>query len=168
MVAGQNGDKPQPGKGRAMPNARPPTEKAAAERVPVHRYRRVVLAVGLLASVSTAWLVWRSPVLADPKVTAPLRGLLVLTWVLAGTYTWVHRPTNRFGPLLICVAGAYAVTSLTAFPERPVYAVGRLALALLIVVLAYAALAFPSGHPSGRGRRLIVTAAGAVALLWGG
>src|SRR4051794_30274570 len=145
-------------------DARPPTEKAAAERLPVHRYRGVVLAVGLLASVSTAWVVSQSPVLADASVTGPLRGLLVLTWLVAGTYTWVHRPTNRFGPLLIGVALLYAASSLTAFDERPVYAVGRLALALFTVALAYTALAFPSGRLTASGRAFVLAAAGAGAL----
>src|SRR3954468_16317832 len=91
----------------------------------------VLVGVSTFAALLSAWAVWQSPVVADPKVAGPLRGLLVLSWALAGAYSWSRKPASRFGLLMIMIALVYSAGAATAFRERPLYVLGRLDLVVM-------------------------------------
>jgi signal transduction histidine kinase len=99
--------------------------------------------LGALAAMATIISGWNSSVVADPKITAAVKGVLVACYVAVGAYTWWRRPRSRLGPLVATVGFLYTVTALTASARPLPYSIGRLAVAVLVLYLVYLFLCFP-------------------------
>jgi signal transduction histidine kinase len=99
--------------------------------------------VGVAATGLTYWAVERSSVLVDPTGTAVLRALFVASYTAVGLYTWIRTPARRLGPLVTGVGLFFALVSFEASPRPWLFAFGRLALAALVVFMAYVFLCFP-------------------------
>jgi signal transduction histidine kinase len=146
----------------------------AAPAVAVARSGRAVLRtttvaiVGAVACVLTAagvGLADASGVDAWTLVRAATVGL----YVAIGTYTWWRRPASRFGAMLAETGLLFALASLNASTDPLAHTIGRVALAVVVLYLAYAFLCFPRDRlESPLERRLMgafVVAAGALWLV---
>jgi signal transduction histidine kinase len=129
-----------------------------------------LILIGLLGAVSTAaaaWIVWDSPTIRSPEATAVVKALLVAGYVGVGVYTWWRRPLSRLGPLVATAGFLYALTALAASTDSWRFTLGRLALALLVVYLAYLFLCFPRDRLSSElERRFVVGFAAASVVVW--
>jgi signal transduction histidine kinase len=143
------------------------TASAARTRVPRSYAVGGLLAAGAVATTATVWLVVRSPILLNAHSTGIVRGMLIATWVAAGTYMWWQRPESRFGLLLAGAAYIFAVTSLMGSDDALAYTTGRVVLAGFIVFLGYIYLCFPGDRlVARRDRRFIGALAAATVGLW--
>jgi signal transduction histidine kinase len=136
----------------------------AAERLTAAAPRSVaVLAVaGASAAVLAGWLVWQSPLVAQPHATALAKSVIVAAYVGVGVYTLARRQASRLGPLIVGAGFLYAVTSLTGVDGSFTYTVGRIALAALVLYFAYLFASFPRGRPQARIERGFVVASAAL------
>ncbi|HEX6680824.1 MAG TPA: sensor histidine kinase [Gaiellaceae bacterium] len=126
-----------------------------------------LLTAGALATVATTWLVFRSPILLNAHSTGILRGLLIASWVVAGTYMWWQRPESRLGLLLAGAGYVYAATSLMASDDALAYTVGRVTLAGFLLLFAYIYLCFPGDRLVARLDQRFIGAFGAATIvLW--
>jgi signal transduction histidine kinase len=125
------------------------------------------LVLGGSASVFAGWIVWTSPLVADPHGMGVLKGLLVACYVGVGAYTWWRRPSSRLGPLIAGAGFLYAVTSLAAIDRSLPYTIGRLALSAQVLLLAYLFVSFPRERPSTLlERRFVELSAQGLAAVW--
>ena len=84
-----------------------------------------------------------------------------------GAYTWWRRPGSRFGIIVAETGLGFAVASLNASSDSLAHTIGRVALAAVVVYLAYAFLCFPRDRlETPVERRLIGAFAVATAALW--
>ena len=126
-----------------------------------------LLAAGAVATTLTIWFVVRSPILIHATGMGVLRGILIATWVAAGTYMWWQRPGRRLGLLLAGAAYIYAAASLTASGDALAYTIGRVTLAGFLVLFAYIYLCFPGDRLVARlDQRIIGAFAAATVVLW--
>src|SRR4029453_9163555 len=126
-----------------------------------------LLLAGAVASTATIWFVARSPIAVDADWIGIVRGVLVATWVGAGTYMWWRRSESRLGLLVAGVALLYAGTSLMASANGVTPTLGRLVLAAVVVVFAYVFLCFPGDRlVAARDRLFIGAFAIATVVLW--
>jgi signal transduction histidine kinase len=122
--------------------------------------------VGLLAAVAAVVASGGTPV-GRPDAAQLLRGLVVAEYVLVGTYTTWRRPASRFGLYLTGVGLLYSVAALTASNDPLAHSVGRVALAGLVLCLAYVCLCFPNDSLGSRLERRLFAGLGlATAFLW--
>jgi signal transduction histidine kinase len=110
------------------------------------RYLAVVVAVGLIATGLTVWIVAWSTVLASPATTAAARGLFIGIYLLVGAYLWWRQPVGRMGPLLVAAAYLYALSSANASGDEAWFALGMTMWVAYIVLLAYVFLTYPRGR----------------------
>src|SRR4051812_2008847 len=109
------------------------------------------------AIVAGIVVVGDSDVLADPRLSAGVRGAFVLVNVVGGAYTWWRRPGSGFGPLLAATGLLFALTSLNAFADPLAFTLGRVAYAAVMFALVYVCLCFPRGRlGSAPDRRFVV------------
>jgi signal transduction histidine kinase len=143
---------------RTLPRARPaPRAYAIAGLV----------AAGAGATTASVWTVSRSSVLVDAQSVGILHGILIASWIVAGSYMWWQRPGNRLGLLVAGAGFVYASTSLMASGDGFVYTVGRVFLAIFLVYYAYVYLCFPGDRlVAYRDRRFIGGLALATAVVW--
>ena len=93
--------------------------------------------------------------------------LLVAGYSGVGVYTWWRRPRSRLGPLVAIGGFLYALTALVASTESWRFTVGRLALAVLVVFIAYLFLCFPRDRLGSKlERRFMLAFASASAVAW--
>jgi signal transduction histidine kinase len=96
-----------------------------------------------------------------------VRAALVCSYVAIGTYTWWRRPASRFGAMLAETGLLFAVASLNASTDELAHTVGRVALAVVVLYLAYAFLCFPRDRlESPLERRLMMGFVAATGALW--
>ncbi|HSD77595.1 MAG TPA: histidine kinase [Solirubrobacteraceae bacterium] len=127
----------------------------------------LVALAGLVATVVTVAVTAHSTTLADPVASAVVRGFDVASWIGVGLVTWHRRPEIRLGPLMIAVGAMFSAGTLMALASPAAFLVGRVAWALLPLLLLVTFLSFPSGRIEARGsRRLIAVAAAWLAAVW--
>jgi signal transduction histidine kinase len=131
--------------------------------------RRVAIAAaslaGAAAAAATAVNVGSDPV--EPDAWSLVRGLLVVSYVAAGVYTWWRRPSSLFGLMLAQLGLLYALSSLSASNVESVHSVGRVSHAAYVVGLAYVFLCFPRDSLATQlERRLVGVLAASTAVVW--
>jgi signal transduction histidine kinase len=125
-----------------------------------------VATVGAVACVVTAAGVGLGEA-AGVDAWTLVRAALVGSYVAVGTYTWWRRPGSRFGAMLAETGLLFAVASLNASTDALAHTIGRVALAAMVLYLAYAFLCFPRDRlQSTVERRLIGAFAVVTAALW--
>ena len=89
------------------------------------------------------------------------------TLFTVGIWSLARRPHDRFGRLLVALGVIYGVSMLNGSDSSLAYSIGRTVLPFGEVMVAYTALAFPSGRLTRRGDRLVISAfAAVVVLVW--
>jgi signal transduction histidine kinase len=122
--------------------------------------------LGLLAAAAAVVASGGTPV-GRPDAAQLLRGLLVAEYVLVGTYTTWRRPGSRFGLYLTGIGLLYSVAALSASNDPLAHSVGRIALAAVVVCLAYVFLCYPNdGLGTRLERRLFAVLGLTIALVW--
>jgi signal transduction histidine kinase len=118
---------------------------------------RVALAVAtaLLCGIVVAVTLAGAP--PDERMIAVVVfGLLVGAPLVVGFAAWQVNPDDRFARLLIAAGAMFSVTALSQSGDSVLYSVGRVAVWLVVPVLLYLMLAFPSGRlVARRDRRLM-------------
>ena len=95
------------------------------------------------------------------------RGAVVVSYAFVGAYTWWRRPSSRFGPFMILLAALFFLAAFAASAESVSHSFGRVAHAVLVVVLTYVFLCFPNDRlGSNVERRLVLLLAVASAVAW--
>jgi signal transduction histidine kinase len=126
-----------------------------------------VVVLGAVAAVATTVSGWHSPLVNEPEATAAAKGLIVAAYVTVGAYTWWQRPRSRLGPLVASVGFLYTVTALTASARPLPFAIGRLAVAVLVVYFVYLFLCFPRDRLySSFEERFVLAFAAATGVVW--
>ena len=127
---------------------------------------RVAVAVmtALLSAGAVALTLTGAP---DERAAAAVFGLLVAAPMIVGLVAWDVHPDDRFARLL-CAAGAmFSLTALSQSDVGVLYSVGRVAVWLVVPMLLYLMLAFPSGRLAGGwDRRVMIAVAALVATLY--
>ena len=96
-----------------------------------------------------------------------VRAAMVGSYVAVGTYTWWRRPGSRFGAMLAETGLLFAVASLNASTDELAHTIGRVALAVVVLYLAYGFLCFPRDRlETAVERRLIGAFTVVAAALW--
>jgi signal transduction histidine kinase len=125
------------------------------------------LGAGAAVTTATIWVVDKSSVIVNPETASVLRGILVVSWIAAGTYMWWQWREGRLGLLVAGAGFFYATTSLMASADKLTFTIGRVLLAAFLVYLAYVYLCFPGGRlVGGRDRWLIGSFGVATAVVW--
>ena len=125
-----------------------------------------VAAVGAVATVLTAAGAGLGDA-AGVDAWTLVRAAMVGSYVAVGTYTWWRRPASRFGAMLAETGLLFAVAALNASTDELAHTVGRVALAVIAVYLAYAFLCFPRDRlETSLERRLVAAFAGVTGVLW--
>jgi signal transduction histidine kinase len=120
---------------------------------------RLALALAALAAGGlTAMLTLTGGVAEAPSLEATLGLIIGLAWCFTGLAEWQRRPTNRIGPLMICLGFAWFGSQLEYAEYAPLFTIGQLLTALHIAFFAHVLLAFPSGRLEGRLARGVVIA----------
>lgn len=133
-------------------------------RVPI---LSAVALAGVAATVITASVVARSPILLHPTEMAFLDSVTVAIWVGAGTYVWWQRPDSRLGPLMVALGFLCAGYSLAASGNEVLFTLGMVVSDAIIVAYAYVFLCFPSGRLESPLERWFMAAfALSMTLLW--
>jgi signal transduction histidine kinase len=105
-----------------------------------------LVVAGTVASGATVALVAGSDVLTHPHPNAVVRGMAVALFAWVGAYTWWRRPDSALGLLVAGTGLSFSLTSLMALDESLPFTLGRVALALFIVLTAYVFVCFPRDH----------------------
>jgi signal transduction histidine kinase len=101
---------------------------------------------------------------ADERLmTAVVFGLLVAAPMIVGLVALDVHPDDRFARLLIAAGAMFSLTALSQSGNDVLYSVGRVAVWLVVPVLLYLMLAFPSGRLVARRDRRLMTAVWALA-----
>ena len=101
----------------------------------------------------------------DERVTtAAVFGLLVAAPILVGLGAWRMHADDRFARLLVVAGATFSLTALSQSGNDVLYSVGRIAGWLVVPVLLFLMLSFPSGRLTARRDRRLITAVGALAL----
>jgi signal transduction histidine kinase len=96
-----------------------------------------------------------------------VRAAIVGSYVAIGIYTWWRRPASRFGPMLAETGLLFAVAALNASTDALAHTIGRVALAAVVLCLAYTFLCFPRDRLDGLlERRLIAAFVVVTGALW--
>jgi signal transduction histidine kinase len=95
--------------------------------------------------------------------TAVVFGLLVAAPMIVGLVAWNVHPDDRFARLLVAAGAAFSLTALSQSDNGVLYSVGRVSVWLVVPVLLYLMVAFPSGRLVARRDRRLMTAVSALA-----
>jgi len=98
----------------------------------------------------------------ERRATALVFGLLVAAPMIVGLVAWNVHPDDRFARLLVAAGAAFSLTALSQSDNGVLYSVGRVAVWLVVPVLLYLMLAFPSGRLVARRDRRLMTAISAL------
>src|SRR5687767_5466039 len=116
----------------------------------------VAVAAAVLCGIVVAVTLAGAP--PDERVIAAVVfGLLVGAPLLVGLVAWHVHPADRFARLLIAAGAMFSVTALSQSGDSVLYSVGRVAVWLVIPMLLYLMLAFPSGRLVARRDRRVMT-----------
>jgi signal transduction histidine kinase len=126
----------------------------------------LVVAAALLCGGVVAVTLAGAP--TDKRLTAAaVFGLLVAAPMIVGLVAWRVQQDDRFARLLIAAGAMFSVTALSQSGNGVLYSVGRVSAWLVVPVLLYLMLAFPSGRlVARRDRRLMIAIAALVATLY--
>jgi signal transduction histidine kinase len=94
--------------------------------------------------------------------TAVVFGLLVGAPMIVGLVAWDVHPDERFARLLIASGALFSLTALSQSGNSVLYSVGRIAVWLVVPLLLYLMLAFPSGRIVALRDRRVIAAVGAL------
>ena len=100
----------------------------------------------------------------DRVTTALVFGLLVATPIVVGLVARGVHPDDRFARLLVVTGAMFSLTALSQSGNDVLYSVGRVAAWLVVPLLLFLMLSFPSGRLATRRDRRVMTAVGALAL----
>ncbi|MCW2954160.1 MAG: integral rane sensor signal transduction histidine kinase [Conexibacter sp.] len=126
-----------------------------------------IAATALATAIVVLAVTAGSDVLAAPVANGVYRAVAIGSWVAAGLLTWKLRPQSPLGALFVASGFVFAATTLLASSDPALFTLGRIAWALLVLVLIYVLLVFPHGTLEGRAARSTFGAAvGATVLLW--
>jgi len=121
----------------------------------------IAVAVVLLCGIVVAVTLAGAP--PDERVIAAVAfGLLVGAPLVVGLVAWHAHPDDRFARLLIAAGAMFSVTALSQSGDSVLYSVGRVALWLVVPMLLYLMLAFPSGRLAARRDRRVMTGVAAL------
>jgi signal transduction histidine kinase len=121
---------------------------------------RLALALAALAAGGlTAALTLTGGIAEFPTLEATFGLIIGLAWCFTGLEEWRRRPSNRIGPLMVCVGFAWFASQLENAAYAPLFTIGLLLTALHIAFFAHVLLAFPSGRLETRLARALVVAA---------
>jgi signal transduction histidine kinase len=124
------------------------------------------MTAGVVAAAATAVNLDPSPP-AEPDSWSVIRGVVVLSYVVAGAYTWWRGPASRIGVYVAAIGLTYSLTALAASDEAIAHSVGRVAHAAFIVAFVYVFLCFPHDRlTSELERRLVVVLFLGTAVAW--
>jgi signal transduction histidine kinase len=121
--------------------------------------RFVILLAALAFGGLTATLTLTGGVAESPTLEATMGLVIGLSWCLTGLGEWSRRPSNRIGPLMICLGFAWFASQLEYAEYAPLFTIGHLLTALHIAFFAHVLLAFPTGRLESRIAKAIVVAA---------
>ena len=122
----------------------------------------VALAGGAAAASSVTFALTNPAIGADvgePLVLAVLSVWITLSYVLCGLLAWWHRPTSRFGPLMVAAGFVNYLTTLAWTTNDLTFTVGQAFDLVPPVLFLHVFLAFPSGRLQSRFERVLVAAA---------
>jgi signal transduction histidine kinase len=121
--------------------------------------RLAIFLAALAAGGLTAALILTGGVAESPTLDATMTLVVGLSWCLTGLGEWRRRPSNRIGPLMICLGFAWFASQLEYAGYAPLFTIGLLLTALHIAFFAHVLLAFPTGRlESGVAKAIVVTA----------
>ena len=124
----------------------------------------VAIATALLCAAVVAISLAGAP--ADERLTtAVVFGLLVAAPMIVGLVALDVHPDDRFARLLIAAGAVFSLTALSQSGNDVLYSVGRVAVWLVVPVLLYLMLSFPSGRLVARRDRRLMTGVWALAAI---
>jgi signal transduction histidine kinase len=122
----------------------------------------VLGAGGLAAGGAAAWLAVNQPPHRPTEPGAALTLLVGVSLLGSGLGSWLARPENRLGPVMVLTAFAWFASQLTEASSPGLYTFGTAVQYLFIAGFVYVLLSFPSGRLSGSIDRALVGLAVAV------
>ena len=122
-----------------------------------------LLVVGASAAAAATALASRH--VSHPGAEAVLQVELIVGLSLAAGVWLERRPAGRLGQCLIVCAVVAALASMQASDDPELYTVGAVGRMLLLPVIAYALMTFPTGRLRGRARTALVGLAAASVVL---
>jgi signal transduction histidine kinase len=100
---------------------------------------------------------------ADERVIAAVAfGLVVAAPMIVGLAVWDMHPDDRFARLLLATGAMFSLTALAQTSNDVLYSIGRVSVWLVIPMLLYLMLVFPSGRLVERRDRRIMTGVAAL------
>jgi signal transduction histidine kinase len=122
----------------------------------------VLAAAGLAVGGAAAWLASNQPPDRPTQPGAALTLLVGLSLLGSGLGSWLARPENRLGPVMVLTAFAWFASQLTEASSPALYTFGTAVQYLFIAGFVYVLLSFPSGRLSGSIDQALVALAVAV------
>jgi len=121
----------------------------------------LALAAALLCAGVVAVVLAGVP--TEERVTAAVAfGLIVAAPLIVGLVAWDARPGDRFARVLLATGAMFSLTALGQTSNSVLYSVGRVSVWLVIPMLLYLMLVFPSGRLAGRWDRRVMAGVGAL------
>jgi signal transduction histidine kinase len=117
---------------------------------------------GMAAGGAAAWLAVNQPPHRSTQPGAALTLLVGVSLLGGGLGSWLARPQNRLGPVMVLTAFAWFASQLTEASSPALYTFGTAVQYLFIAGFVYVLLSFPSGRLSGSIDRALVGLAVAV------
>ena len=122
----------------------------------------VAIAAALLCASVVAFALVAAPA-GDRLTVAVVYGLIVAAPMGVGLVVWDGHPDDRFARLLIGAGAMFSLTVLGQSANSVLYSIGRVSVWLVIPVLLYLMLVFPSGRLVARRDRRLIVAVGMLA-----
>jgi signal transduction histidine kinase len=121
--------------------------------------RLLIFLAALAAGGLTTALILTGGIAESPTIEGTMSLVIGLSWCLTGRGEWRRRPSNRIGPLMICVGFAWFASQLEYADYAPLFTIGLLLTALHIAFFAHVLLAFPTGRlESGVAKAIVIAA----------
>jgi signal transduction histidine kinase len=121
--------------------------------------RLLIFLAALAAGGLTTALILTGGIAESPTIEGTMSLVIGLSWCLTGLGEWRRRPSNRIGPLMICVGFAWFASQLEYADYAPLFTIGLLLTALHIAFFAHVLLAFPTGRlESGIAKAIVIAA----------
>ena len=119
----------------------------------------LALAGGAAAASSLAFALRSDAIgsdLGEPLVLASLSVWITLSYVLCGLLAWWHRPTSRFGPLMIAAGFVNYLATLSWTTNDVTFTAGQALDFVPPILFLHVFLAFPSGRLRSSVERILV------------
>jgi signal transduction histidine kinase len=127
---------------------------------------RVVVAVLLIAGAALGIAAYQAQTNALNSPHAVAQVAVGWAYVLAGLVAWARRPANRMGPLLVLTGFALLARQLRYSDDAPLFTIFFVLGDIGYALVAYSALAYPSGRFTDRAERALVVAGFTAALVF--